>query len=139
MIIANMLFLIIGYFSIPFFAKVVTIRKSLLLPLTLVFAFAGTWVFRAQTFDLGVLVFFGAIGYIAKKLHFDVTPLAMGFILGPTMEYSFGQTVILAQQNFLGYVVFERPFAAGIILATPLVAFLMWRRSSKLRAQYIGG
>ena len=136
MIVANLLFLIIGYFSIPFFAKVVTIRKSLLLPLTLVFAFAGTWVFRAQPFDLGVLVFFGAVGYIAKKLHFDVTPLAMGFILGPTMEYSFGQTVILAQQDFLGYVVFERPFAAGIMLATPLVAYLMWRRSARLRAEY---
>ena len=52
MIFANVLFLIIGYVCIPLFAKVVTIRKSLLLPLTLVFAFAGSWVFRAQPFDL---------------------------------------------------------------------------------------
>jgi len=136
MIVANLLFLVIGYLTIPLFAKVVTIRKAFLLPLTLVFAFAGTWVFRAQPFDLGVLVFFGAIGYGAKKLHFDVTPLAMGFILGPTMEYSFGQTVILAQENFFSYITLERPITAAIFALTPFVTYLMWRRSARLKKQY---
>lgn len=136
MVIANLLFLIIGYFCIPLFAKVVTIRKSFLLPATLVFAFAGTWVFRGQPFDLGILVFFGAVGYIAKKLHFDVTPLAMGFILGPPMEYAFGQTIILAQNNLLGYVTVERPITAVIFFLTPVLTYLMWRRSTKLRSRF---
>ena len=106
MVLANILFLGIGYLCIPFFARVVTIRKSFLLPLTLVFAFAGSWVFRAQPFDLAVLVFFGAFGYIAKKLHFDVTPMAMGFILGPTLEYSFGQSITLSNGQLFSYMVF---------------------------------
>jgi len=136
MIIANLLFLVIGYLTIPLFARVVTIPKYFLLPLTLVFAFAGSWVFRSQEFDLGVLVFFGAVGYAAKKLHFDVTPLAMGFILGGTMEYSFGQTVILAQGNFFEYIVFERPISAVIFALTPVVTYYMWRRNIRLRKQY---
>ena len=136
MALANILFIIIGYLCIPFFAKVVTIRKSFLLPLTLVFAFAGTWVFRGQPFDLGVLVFFGAVGYLAKKLHFDVTPLAMGFILGPPMEYAFGQTVILAQSNLLGYIAVERPITLVIFLMTPILTYLMWRRSARLRQKF---
>lgn len=139
MVLANVLFLFIGYFCIPFFAKIVTIRKSFLLPLTLVFAFAGTWVFRGQPFDLGVLVFFGAVGYVAKKLHFDVTPLAMGFILGPILEYSFGQTVTLAQGNMLHYMLIERPVASGIILGTPVLTYLLWRRSMRLRREVTGG
>lgn len=136
MALANVLFLIIGYVCIPLFAKVVTMRKSFLLPLTLVFAFAGTWVFRAQPFDLGVLVFFGAFGYIAKKLHFDVTPLAMGFILGPTLEYSFGQSITLSSGDLLNYIAFERPIAATIFAVTPILTYLMWRRSVRLRRQY---
>ena len=139
MVLANILFLFIGYFCIPLFAKIVTIRKSLLLPLTLVFAFAGTWVFRGQPFDLAILVIFGALGYLAKKLHFDVTPLAMGFILGPILEYSFGQTVTLAQGDILGYIAIERPITLGIILGTPIIAFLLWRRSTRLRNQAWGG
>ena len=136
MALANILFLGIGYLCIPFFARVVTIRKSFLLPLTLVFAFAGSWVFRAQPFDLAVLVFFGAFGYIAKKLYFDVTPMAMGFILGPTLEYSFGQSITLSNGELFGYMLFERPITAVILTLTPIVTFLMWRRSNRLRKQF---
>ena len=138
MVLANILFLGIGYLCIPFFARVVTIRKSFLLPLTLVFAFAGSWVFRAQPFDLAVLVFFGAFGYIAKKLHFDVTPMAMGFILGPTLEYSFGQSITLSNGQLFSYMVFERPITSVLLALTPFITFLMWRRSNRLRKQFGG-
>lgn len=136
MVLANILFLFIGYVCIPLFAKVVTIRKSLLLPLTLVFAFAGTWIFRGQPSDLAILVFFGLFGYMAKKLHFDVTPMAMGFILGPTLEYSFGQSITLSGGNLLNYMFIERPFTAGILALTPVLTYLMWRRSERLRRQF---
>lgn len=136
MIFANILFLFIGYVCIPFFAKVVTIRKSFLLPLTLVFAFAGTWIFRGQPSDLAILVLFGLFGYLAKKLHFDVTPMAMGFILGPTLEYSFGQSITLSGGNLIHYMFVERPYTAAILALTPLLTFLMWRRSARLRRQF---
>jgi putative tricarboxylic transport membrane protein len=136
MAFANILFLIIGKLCIPLFAKVVTIRKSLLLPLTLVFAFAGTWVFRGQPSDLAILVVFGMVGYLCRKLHFDVTPLAMGFILGPTLEYSFGQTVTLSQGDLLQYAFVERPITAAILAMTPILTFVMWRRSMRLRRQF---
>ncbi len=133
MVLANILFLILGYLAIPLFARVVTIRKSILLPLTVVFAFAGSYVPRSDPFDLLILVFFGAFGYCAKKLSFDVTPMVMAFLLGPTIEYSLGQTLILAQGDFLHYVFVERPITAGLLLMTPVIAYLMWRRVTRLR------
>lgn len=87
--------------------------------------------------ELAAILFLGAFGYIAKKLQFDVTPMAMGFILGPTLEYSFGQTVILSTGDLLGYVFIERPFTAAIIALTPVLTFVMWRRSAKLRGQFV--
>jgi putative tricarboxylic transport membrane protein len=135
MVMANFLFLIIGYFAIPLFAKVVTIRKSLLLPLTVVFAFAGSYVPRSDPLDLLVLVAFGAFGYLARKLSFGVTPMVMAFILGKELEYSFGQTLILSQGNLLQYILLERPITAVIILATPVLTYLMWRRSARLRQE----
>ena len=133
MVFANLLFLVIGYFAIPLFAKVVTIRKSLLLPLTVVFAFAGSYVPRSDPFDLLVLVFFGAFGYLAKKLSFSVTPMVMAFILGTELEYSFGQTLVLAQGDLFQFIFFHRPITAAIVLATPLITYMMWRRSVRLR------
>ena len=135
MVFANILFLILGYFLIPFFARIVTIRKGLLLPLTVVFAFAGSYVFRSDPMDLIIMVVFSIFGYIAKKLKFDVTPMVMGFILGPILEYSFGQTVTMAQGNLLGYIAIERPITVGIMLLTPLVIYFLWRRNSHMRSK----
>ncbi len=139
MVGANILFLVLGYFAIPLFAKVVTIRRSILLPLTVVFAFAGCYVPRSDPLDLGILVFFGAFGYIAKKLRFDVTPMAMAFILAPTIEYSFGQTLILSQGNLLNYIFVERPITAGIALVAPFLTYVMWRRSMRMRREFALG
>ena len=136
MVFANILFLFLGYLLIPFFARIVTISKGLLLPLTVVFAFAGSYVFRSDPMDLVIMVVFAVFGYIAKKLKFDVTPMVMGFILGPILEYSFGQTVTMAQGNMLGYIAIERPITVGIMLVTPLVIYFLWRRNTQMRNKF---
>jgi putative tricarboxylic transport membrane protein len=133
MLLANILFLVIGYLAIPLFAKVVTIRRSLLLPLTVVFAFVGVYVARSDPVDLYFLVFFGAFGYVARKLRFDVTPMVMAFILGTPLEVAFGQTLSLGRGDVLGYLLSERPIAVALLLSIPLVAWLLWRRSLRLR------
>jgi len=132
---ANVLFLILGYMSIPLFAKVVTIRKSALLPLTAVFAFAGSYVYRSDPFDLLVLVFFGVFGFVSKKFNFDVTPMVMGYILGPVLEYSFGQTVNLSRGDMMHYVFVGRPVTAGILAVTPIITALLWWRGRRLRSK----
>ncbi len=137
MILANILFVVLGYFTIPLFAKVVTIRKSALLPLTAVFAFAGSYVYRSDPFDLLVLVFFGIFGYTVKKLNFDVTPMVMGYILGPVLEYSFGQTINLGRGDTLHYIFVARPITAAILAITPFVTAGLWWRGVRLRRQHV--
>ncbi|HZD90793.1 MAG TPA: tripartite tricarboxylate transporter permease [Pseudolabrys sp.] len=133
MLICCVLLYVLGYLLIPLFSKVVMIRKAYLVPLTIVFAFVGTYVYRSNVMDLYFLIFFGLFGYAARKLSFDVTPLVMAFILTPVLEYSLGQSILLAQGNLLHYVTVERPLAFGIILATPVLVWLMWYRTRKLR------
>ena len=135
MLLANVLFLVLGFLTIPVFARAVTIRKSLLLPLTVVFAFAGSFVFRSNPTDLLFLVAFGAFGYVARKLRFDVTPMVMAFILGPVLERSLSQTLSLGQGDLLGYVFVDRPITAVILVVTPVVAYLLWRRNVRMRAR----
>ena len=133
MLLANILFLILGYFTMPIFSKVVTIKKSYLIPLTIIFAFAGSFVFRHNPVDLYFLLFFGIFGYILKKLEFDVTPLVMAFILAPSLEYAFGQTLSLGDDNIIMFLLSERPIAALIIVSTPVITWKLWKRSKKLR------
>ncbi len=128
MVFANLLFLLIGYLSIPFFSRLVTIRVSILIPLVMMFAFAGAYVFRSDSVDLLMLVAFGLFGIVAKMGRFDVLPMVMGFILGPPMEYAFGQTVAMANNDIIGFFFTQRIGALLILGACPFIGFLLWRR-----------
>lgn len=134
MVFANLLFLVIGYLSIPFFSRLVTVRVSILIPMVILFAFAGAYVFRSDSFDLVMLVVFGGIGVIARSAKFDVMPMAMGFILGPPMEYAFGQTIAMTNGDAVGFFFGERIGALGILLAIPVAGFLLWRRMRSVTA-----
>jgi len=133
MLACCVLLYLLGYLLVPLFSRVVMIRKAYLVPLTVVFAFVGTYVYRSNVLDLYFLIFFGLLGYAARKLSFDVTPLVMAFILTPVLEYSLGQTMLLSQGDLLRYVTVERPVALGIIVVTPVLVWLMWYRTRKLR------
>lgn len=128
MVLANILFVIIGYLAIPFFARLITIKTSILIPVVIMFAFAGTYVFRSDANDLLILVAFGLFGIIAKAAKFDVMPMVMGFILGPSMEYAFGQTVAMSNGNAIGFFMTERIGALMVLLATPFLGYLLWKR-----------
>jgi putative tricarboxylic transport membrane protein len=128
MVFANLMFLVIGYLSIPIFSRLVTIKVSILIPLVIMFAFAGTYVFRSDSIDLLMLVVFGIFGIVAKSAKFDVMPMVMGFILGPPMEYAFGQTVAMANGDFAGFFLGERWGAMMVLILSPLIGYYLWQR-----------
>jgi putative tricarboxylic transport membrane protein len=139
MMLANILFLGIGFLTIPWFARLVTIRKSMLLPITTILAFAGSMVFHNLPFEIIYLIFFGVVGYVARKLRFDVAPMAMAFILAKPLEEAFSQTQALSSGNMIPYLLTARPIALAFLIATPLVAYFLWRRSVKLRRRMAAG
>jgi putative tricarboxylic transport membrane protein len=132
MVFANILFLVIGYLSIPFFARLVTIKNSMLIPAVIMFAFAGSYVFRSDPVDLLMLIGFGAFGIIAKIARFEVMPMVMGFILGGPLEYSFGQTMAMSEGNLVVFALTQRPGMLAILILTPLIGFFLWRRMANL-------
>jgi putative tricarboxylic transport membrane protein len=133
MVLANGLFVVIGYLTIPFFARVVTIKKSLLIPITIMLAFAGTYLARGNPFDIVTLIGFGLIGIAAREAKFDVAPMVMGFILGRELEYTFGQTLALAGDDWIRFALTERLGMTTVVLATPVIGLMLGRRMTRFR------
>jgi putative tricarboxylic transport membrane protein len=132
MVFANLLFLVIGYLAIPFFARIVTIKNAMLIPIVIMFAFAGSYVFRSDPVDLLMLVGFGAFGVVARAAKFEVMPMVMGFILGQPLEYAFGQTMAMSEGNLLTFALMERQGMLAILVATPLIGYYLWRRMTSV-------
>ena len=68
------------------FAKLVTLRYTLILPVALSLIYIGAFQGTRQWGDLYSLLFFGLLGWTMKHFKFPRPPLILGFILGETFE-----------------------------------------------------
>jgi putative tricarboxylic transport membrane protein len=76
-----------------------------------------------------VMVFMGVLGYLARKLKFDLGPLLLAFVLGPIMERSLRQALLMSDGHPL--IFFSRPISAGLM--TVAVAFLLYNLLASYR------
>jgi putative tricarboxylic transport membrane protein len=74
----------------------------------------------------------GMVGYVLRKFHYEVAPLCLAFILGPVMENSFRQSLIMSGGDFSIFV--TRPITACTFAVTVLLILLMAFRKNKVVA-----
>ncbi len=68
------------------FAKLATLRYSLILPCVLCFVYIGAFEGKREWGDLYSLLFFGVLGWGLKHFQWPRPPLVLGFILGSVLE-----------------------------------------------------
>jgi TctA family transporter len=68
------------------FAKLATLRYSLILPCVLCFVYIGAFEGKREWGDLYSLLFFGVLGWGLKHFKWPRPPLVLGFILGSVLE-----------------------------------------------------
>lgn len=68
------------------FAKLATLRYSLILPVVLCLVYIGAFEGKREWGDLYSLLFFGVLGWGLKHFKWPRPPLVLGFILGGILE-----------------------------------------------------
>ena len=117
MYVGNVMLLILNIPLIGLFTRIARVPASILGPLIVLVCLAGTYGVNNNPIDLLVMVAFGVAGYLMTKLGYDPAPLVLGFVLGPMVEMSLRQSLILSQGSFL--IFFGRPIA-GVLLGLAL-------------------
>jgi TctA family transporter len=74
------------YLFSPQFARLATLRYTLILPSVLAIVYVGAFEGTRQWGDLFVLLFFGVVGWLMKHLKWPRPPLLLGFVLGDIFE-----------------------------------------------------
>jgi putative tricarboxylic transport membrane protein len=120
--LANVIFLVLGLYLAPYFAKVTTTPNALLIPGIAILSVIGTYAINNNMFDVWLMFGFGVAGYFLEKGGFSTGALVLGLILGPIAELGFGQSLIMAAGSPM--VFFERPlclllWAITILLMIP--------------------
>jgi putative tricarboxylic transport membrane protein len=138
MLVANIMFLVIGLAGAKVFSRVTLIPRTILWPAVFVFALIGSYAIGTSVFDVWVMLISGIVGFVMLRHGFSPAPLVMGLILGRLVEESLSQSMILLDNEWLRF--FESPivnlfFAMTVLsLGWPWFKFLARTLYSQLRS-----
>ncbi len=125
MIMANIMVLVIGSVGLRVFALILRVPPFLVYPTVLLLCIVGIYVSQGGFFAVWLMLGFAVLGYLMVKLDISVVCFIIGLVLGPMIELSIRQSVVLLGRNPIA--IFDHVFALTLFVATPLVAWLLLR------------
>lgn len=127
LITSSFMLLLVGKIGIKIFVRFVNITKQVLIPVVLLFCFVGTYSVSTSSFDLGLMVFFGVVGYFLRKFKIPMTPFLIAYILEPIAEAEFMRSLIISAGSPL--IFFTRPISLFFMVLMVLsIVFTIYRR-----------
>jgi TctA family transporter len=109
--LANILGAGLCYAFSPQFARLATLRYTLILPAVLGIVYIGAFEASRQWGDLYSLLFFGVLGWVMKQFKWPRPPLILGVVLGDSIE----RYMFISVERY-GISWFARPVVAVLFL-----------------------
>jgi len=131
MYVGNALLLLLNLPMIGLWVRLLKVRYGILFPLILLICLVGVYSMNNNIYDILVMLVFGALGYLMRKVEFEVAPLLFAMIIGPLMETSLRQTLLQSRGNFIFF--FTRPISATLIGIGLLLLFWQFLPMGKKR------
>jgi putative tricarboxylic transport membrane protein len=132
--VGNLMLLVLNLPLIGIWVKMISVPYHLLYPMILVFCSIGVFSLSNTVFDVYLMVVFGGLGYVFKKLDCEPAPMLLGFILGPMMEEYLRRALLIAKGD--ATVLVTRPISATmLVLAACLLVLVLLPAFGKTREE----
>jgi putative tricarboxylic transport membrane protein len=113
MYIGNLILLVLNLPLIGLWVKVLKIPYDILFPLILLFCLIGVYTLNSNVVEIVIMLVFGILGYINRRIEFEGAPFLLAFVLGPLMERSLRESLLMSRGNL------------GIFLTRPITMVLL--------------
>ncbi len=139
MYLGNIAGLIVVLTTVPLFAAILRIPFSIIAPVILVVCAIGAYTVHNSMLDVYLMVFFGVMGYVFKKLEYPLAPLVLALVLGDRAEASFRQAMLMSQGDMRIFL--SNALVGGIsglallMLLWPLLGALLGALRARLAQQ----
>jgi len=125
--LSNVFMLCFQLLGVRIFPKVLAVPPAVLVPIILILSLIGSYAIQGQailsaTFDMGVALGLGILGFFLKKGGYPIAPIVLGLILGGMLEENFPRAVKLAGGNYS--VFFTKPISIVFIVLALLSVML---------------
>jgi len=82
---------------VPVFAAVLRVPFAAIAPMIVVSCAIGAYAIQNAMFDIWLMLGFGVLGYVFKKLGYPLAPLTLALVLGSRTEDAFRLSMIGAE------------------------------------------
>lgn len=111
--IGNVILLLLNLPLAPVFAQILRVPYGYMYPLILLTSFVGAYSVTNSMFSVWVVLVFGLIGYVMKRLDWPMAPLVLGLVLGPLFEKALVQTSAIGDGSLA--IIFDRPIVMVVL------------------------
>ena len=117
--VGNVLLLILNLPLVGLWAKILDVPYQYICVGTLLFCILGAYSINQSVFDIWIMLLFGVIGYVLRKLDFPLAPAVLGIILGPQLEKSLRTSLEMSAGDYS--IFFTRPISAGLLVCSVII------------------
>jgi putative tricarboxylic transport membrane protein len=119
MYVGNFFLLILNIPLVGLWVQLLRVPYAVLFPMILLLSLVGTYSANKNPFDLWVMLAFGVIGYVLRKLRYEMTPFVLAFVLSPLLEQSVRQSMVMSADGAMIFLV--RPVSLTLIVVSLLL------------------
>jgi len=121
-LVACVALLALGLLVAPRISKLISIPKSILLPMVSVLCVIGAFSGNNRIFDVTLMFIFGIIGFVMRQREYPVAPMVLAIVLGGMMDSNFRRAVSLAMsKDHVILSMINRPITLVLLAVTILM------------------
>jgi len=132
MYIGNVMLLILNLPMVGMWVQLLRVPYAILAPIIVLFCCIGVYSIRNTVFDIWVMGIFGVIGYFFRKVEMEPGPLILAFVLGPILERSLRQALLISAGS--PFIFFTRPISGAMMGF--LILFIVIKVFAALRGRW---
>jgi len=118
LLIANFVLLAMNVPLVRIFVRILSVPPAVLLPGVCMVSFVGIYSLSGSYFDLLLMIAFGMLGWVLRKLEVPTVPIILGILLGNHMEDALRRAMVLSDGN--PAYLFSSGIAIGLWIAAVL-------------------
>lgn len=122
MYVGNVILLVLNLPMIGLWVRLLKVPYTYMFSAILLFCLIGAFSIGNLVSDIGVMIFFGIIGYLMEKFDYAPAPLLLSYILGPLLEDNLRRSLNISGGSFAPF--FTRPVSLIFILLSVSLLFL---------------
>lgn len=110
--IGNVMLLAMNIPMVGLFMRLLAIPSKYLMPSVAMISFVGIYGISGSIFDLMVMIGFGVLGWVLRKLDVPLVPVILGLLLGAQMEKNLRRAMTISDGELSALV--SSPLAIGL-------------------------